>query len=103
MRERKFTYRWTLTRDLHAPNPRKLEELFEQVCARHDLPSWRVKGKETARRFSYARQEFMFRAMLSGVSSTSVGAFLGRDHATVLYGADEHYKRMAGLSERKAA
>jgi chromosomal replication initiation ATPase DnaA len=65
-----------------------LAQLLPLVAAKHGLNTWDLFARTRSVAVTDARAEYFFRALSeTPTSSVEVGRFLGKDHATVLYGA----------------
>lgn len=73
-----------------------LASILADVCKRYRLRVKDLMGPERVRYISYPRQEFMYLAYETGrFSYPTIGRFIGRDHATVIFGAKAHAARLA--------
>lgn len=70
--------------------PRTLTESAREVAARHGLTLEDIKGRSKRRKCVHARWEVMWTLDRRGLTSTRIGMFLKRNHATVLHGLKRH-------------
>lgn len=89
------------------PHQIALVELAAAVAAEHGLALGDLRGPDRTARIVLARQHFMWLARQPAFpggapqySLPEIGAFLYRDHTTVLHGAREHAKRLADAREQ---
>lgn len=86
----------------------RMSEVVEAVAARHGLSAADLLGRSNARAITAARQEAMWelrgRRRSNGQprwSLAQIGEYMGRDHATVIWGIRAHGRRSA--SKARAA
>lgn len=74
----------------------KLVRILREVAAKHEMAPGLVRSENCWRAVAVARQEFMWRARKeTRFSLPQIGAFIGRDHTTVLHGIRRHEERIA--------
>lgn len=85
-----------------AASATNLPLIAQQVCNEHDVSVRELKGRSNVRNIAWARQDFMWRARQvrrengdHRYSLSAIGGFLGRHHATVMYGVRVHAARLA--------
>lgn len=77
-----------------------MRELAEQVARDNLISVAALRGQSRHRQVVWPRQEFMWRAYHEARKSLcQIGAFLGRDHTTVLHGVRRHEERLSGIRE----
>lgn len=77
--------------------PISMADLARTIAAEHGVTVDDMKGDYRRRRYSHARQHFMFVARESGWwSYPQIAHFIRRDHTTVIFGVRAHRARMAG-------
>ena len=60
-------------------------EIIRAVAAKHKLQPYDLLGHDRFGHFVAARREAMLRLREAGFSYPQIGAFLGRDHSTVVF------------------
>lgn len=79
-----------------------MRELADQVAFANGISVAALRGQGRCRFLAWPRQEFMYRAHVeSRKSLTQIGAFLGRDHTTVLHGVRRHKERMEAAAPKR--
>jgi len=80
--------------------PRPMHVIIAQVAEKHGLEYSEIFTKQRARRYSWARQEAMWRLAKEVTASLpEIGRALGGfDHTTVLHGIRRHEARMSAGS-----
>lgn len=78
------------------PDHRTKPQILADVCLRYEVAVEDVLSGSRWKPVSRARQAFMAEAYATGRwSQPQIGAFLGRDHTTVLHGLRAHARRAA--------
>lgn len=75
--------------------PGSIRQIVQRVASEYAVPVVELVGPSRKRRIVIARQEAMRRALAEGFTSEQVGRALGgRDHSTVLHGAERARDRL---------
>lgn len=98
-----------VSHELREQDPRcSMRGILASVAHAHDVSLEDLRGPSRKRRFTFPRQEAMWRIRQVRVSAggyryslPQIGEFLGRDHATVLHGVRTYEARLA--AQRVAA
>ncbi len=73
----------------------RLADIARSVCRRTGVRLSEIRSKTKTRHIARPRQEIMYLACaLTSLSMPAIGAYLHRDHTTVLHGARVHEERM---------
>lgn len=75
---------------------------LHRIAQEHGVCASSVKGPSRFSEHVLARNQLMYDLRRVGLSSASIGRFLGKDHSTVLHGCAQHAKRLAKLSDDHA-
>jgi chromosomal replication initiation ATPase DnaA len=90
----------TLEADIPAL-PERVNSITAEVCAKHGVTLPQIMAKGRGQDVMQARHECWYlvrkRVVINGatVSSTQIGAWFNRDHATILSGIKAHRARLA--------
>lgn len=76
--------------------PGMLDAIARGVAEATGLTIEALKGPDARKSVSIPRQQFMAEGMAAGYTATEVGAYLGRDPTTVLFGRSRHRARVEG-------
>lgn len=81
-------------------DPTKLDTIARQVCQKHRISLDALKNKMRWASHVKARQEFCWRARReTGKSFPQIGAFINRDHTTVMHSARKYIETMEAAAE----
>ena len=70
-----------------------MRTLLSEIADEHGFTPDEIKAKVRARKWAKPRQIFCYRAAIEGgLSTPTIGKFLGRDHSTVMYSIDRERK-----------
>ena len=82
--------------------PRSMQELMEDVAVDWRISTDDLLGRDLHRRFTWARQDFMWRCRQErnengghAHSVLKIAARLGKDHTTIVHGVSAHAARLA--------
>lgn len=73
----------------------RFDLLLTEIAKKHRVSRRDILSPARRRSIAWPRQELYARALDAKISSADVGRMIGRDHATVLFGAKRHRKRDA--------
>jgi len=80
----------------HVTGTRLLRAILSTVAFVEDVPVELILGRSNVRTVTRARQRFMAEAYQTGRwSLPQIGAFIGRDHTTVLAGVRSHEAKLS--------
>lgn len=88
-----------MPRDFLLTGPREIpiHSIIAEVCAKHRITWGQLVSNRRSPTYSWPRQEVYWRAHKeTALSYPEIGAALGRDHTTVIYGVKAHERRVAG-------
>jgi chromosomal replication initiation ATPase DnaA len=63
----------------------RVKSYAEEISFWHDVPVEQVLSKSRFRKLAYARGDIMRRLRADGFSTPQIGAWLGKDHSTVIH------------------
>lgn len=75
--------------------PSTMALILVHVADKYDLTVAELRGKRRVHRIAHPRQEAMWMMRQAGKSLPQIGAYLNRDHTTVLHGVRRHEARLA--------
>ncbi len=79
-----------------------MSSILDAVSLRYGVSIADLKGPARYRTIAWPRQEAMWRMVETGrVSLPQIGAFLNRDHTTILHGWRQHGKRNGLLNTQE--
>ncbi len=92
--DQKWPPYWSFWERYRRPIRQSMREILSDVARVNFITVEDLKSRAKDRRVSYPRQEFMYLARLAQYSTTQIGRMIGRDHSSVVHGANAHRRRI---------